>query len=346
MEKTYKNFQKLLKIERGAKSLYDDFFKKIKEPELLKGILHVRDEEVEHIKLAEELLEILRTRAEAGGKIIAAPRGKTDAISERKGLINLTAAVLRAKIQLISLVEELDLTNQKLKELNNLKSSFVSITAHQLKGPLTSMRWFFDLLLGGRVGKLNRKQKDYIKDIYSANQKLVALVSDLLKISQLEEGKIPGDIQRIDIRKLCKDSLKKHRAQIEGKKIGVSLRAPKISLAADSYLNLLENIIDNLISNAVKYAPKNGKIVVDVKKQDKDIIVSVADTGIGILTKDAPMIFERFFRAENAKKIDEGGTGLGLSIARESAKELGGKVWFEANKPKGTIFYFSLPTKR
>ena len=137
-----------------------DFFKKIKEPELLKGILHVRDEEVEHIKLAEELLEILRTRAEAGGKIIAAPRGKPDAISERKGLINLTAAVLRAKIQLISLVEKLDLANQKLRELNNLKSNFISIAAHQLKGPLTSMRWFFDLLLGGRVGKLNQKQKD------------------------------------------------------------------------------------------------------------------------------------------------------------------------------------------
>ena len=260
--------------------------------------------------------------------------------------MNLTAAVLRAKVQLISLVERLDLTNQKLRELNNLKSNFVSIAAHQLKGPLTSMRWFFDLLLGGRVGKLNQKQKDYMKDIYSANQRLVALVGDLLKISQLEEGKRSRNIQRVDLKKLWKESLKKNQAQLEGKKIGVSFRAPKISLAVDSSLTLLENIIDNLVSNAVKYTPKGGKIVIDIKKQEKETIVSVADTGIGILPKDAPMIFERFFRAENAKKIDEGGTGLGLSIARESAKELGGKIWFQANKPKGTIFYLSLPAKR
>ena len=346
MVKTYKNFQKLLKIERGAKNLYEDFLKKIKEPDLRRGILHVRDEEIEHINLAEELSEILRTRTRVRGKIVAMSPNKAKAISERKGLISLTAAVLRAKIQLISLVEKLDLANQKLRELNNLKSNFISIAAHQLKGPLTSMRWFFDLLLGGRVGKLNQKQKDYMKDIYSANQRLVALVGDLLKISQLEEGRMPKNTQRINIKKLGKDSLKKHQAQIEGKKISVSLHAPKMSLAMDSYHDLLENIIDNLISNAVKYTLKGGKIVIDIKKQEKEMIVSVADTGIGILPKDASMIFERFFRAENAKKIDEGGTGLGLSIARESAQELGGKIWFKANKPKGTIFYLSLPIKR
>lgn len=334
-----KNFQKLLKIEQGAKNAYDGFLRDIKEPDFRKNITYIRDEEIEHIALVKELLLILKSKFVKKSDNV---KYNKKHLEEREKLINATAEVLHAKINLISLLEKFDALIKELRDLNKLKSEFISITAHQLKNPLTSMKWFFDLIMAGTFGKLDQKQKDLVKDIYQSNEKLVDLVDDLLKISRLE-GEQALKSEKIDIADLCQEIFKKYKVELESKKLNVIFTGPKTPLWVDSFPNLVENVIDNLISNAIKYTSKNGKIKISFKREGENILITVADTGIGILEKDKARIFEKFFRAKNANQ--EKGTGLGLWIAQESAKQCGGKIWFEPNKPNGTIFYFSLPVE-
>lgn len=333
------NFQKLLKIEQGAKNAYNRFLQDIKDPDFRKNIIYVRDEEIEHIDLVKELLLILKSKPVAKSDKMEYDKKR---LEEREKLMNATVEVLHAKINLISLLEKFDALIQELKDLNKLKSEFILITAHQLKNPLTSMKWFFDLIMAGTLGQLNEKQKDLVKDIYQSNEKLVELVDDLLKISRLEERQARKK-ERIDIAGLCQGILKRYKAETEAKKLEISFVAPKNPLLIDSFPDLVENVIDNLISNAIKYTLPGGKIKISFKCEGKNIVVSVADTGIGIPEKDKARVFEKFFRAGNTNQ--EKGTGLGLSIAQESAKKCGGRIWFEPNKPKGTIFYFSLPIR-
>lgn len=331
------NFKKLLKIEQGARDAYTLLLGDVKDKYFRKNIIHIRDEEIGHVALVEELLKILKTKAVSKNDKVKYEKKR---LVEREKLINAAAEVLQAKIKLISLLEKFDALNRELKDLNKLKSEFVSITAHQLKNPLTSMKWFFDLVMAGSFGQLDEKQKDLVKDIYQSNQKLVDLVDDLLKISRLE-GKQERKSEKIDVANLCRGILKKYSAEIEAKKLDVSFIGPQNPFLIVSFLDLVENVIDNLTSNAIKYTLPGGKIKISFKQERKNIVTSVADTGIGIPEKDKAKIFEKFFRAGNANQ--EKGTGLGLSIAQESAKKCGGRIWFEPNKPKGTIFYFSLP---
>lgn len=342
--KNYKNFKKLLNIERGAKITYDRFLKEIKDPDFVKNITFVRNQEIEHVILAQSLLEMLGQKEKKIGARIKKMRAyPKENISDMSIFIKSAVEILHNKIKLISLLEKLDKLNLKLQELNRLKSEFVSITAHQLKSPLTSMKWFFELILGGSIGKLSKTQKEYFQDIYFSNEKLVALVDDLLKISRLEELKLQKKIESVDLVQFFRQILKKYRLAADVKELKITILEPKTVIRINSYTDLLENIIDNLLSNAIKYTPKGGRIEIKFSRQEKFILTQVSDTGIGIPSEDASRIFEKFFRAENAKKADLKGTGLGLSIARDSAEKLGGKIWFEPNKPRGTIFYFLLP---
>jgi len=341
MKKNYGKIERLLKIEQGAKNIYDDYLKKIQEEYFLREVKRVRDQEIEHITLVKKLIAIMRLSGDFAKEKTA---NKKNAITGNyQKLINSAAGELKVQIKLISLLEELDLFNNRLKEMNTLKSEFFSTVSHQMRSPLTEMKWFFELLLAGDIGKLSKKQRDYMRDIYSANQKLISLVNDLLKTSRLEEVRSIKNQQTIDLIKFLKSILSRYQTSLNLKRIKVVSRGNKESIWATSQPDLLENVIDNIISNAVKYTPESGEIRIYCRQSGKDFLLKVADNGIGISRETAGRIFEKFFRAENARIADKNGTGLGLFIAAESAKKLGGKIWFEPNQPKGTIFYFQMP---
>ncbi len=342
MKKNYASFKKLLKLEQGARDTYGRYLDDIKDPFLRKDITYVRNEEIEHVALVKEMFDILETSKNLGKK-----SGEKEDIArhlaERKKLTNATADILDSKLKLIALLEQTDGYNQKLKELNKLKSEFVSLAAHQIKSPLVAIRWLFDLLV--KENKLTKSQKSYAADIYASNVKIANLIDDLLMISRLEERGSKEKAQEIDLNVFCDDILKKYQPIIKEKRLKFVFQKLTTGLKFKTLPMLLTNVIDNLISNAVKYTPTQGKIILTFKKQGNKILGFVSDTGIGIPKESIPRIFERFYRAENADVQNKEGTGLGLAIAKDSAKKLGGDVWFESNRPMGTIFHFSFAIK-
>jgi PAS domain S-box-containing protein len=235
------------------------------------------------------------------------------------------------------------------REIDKAKSEFVSIASHQLGTPLTGIKWFIELLVKEKAGKLNKKQFEFLQQIFDINERMISLVNDLLNVSRLELGTFVIEPKDTNLAEIADSSLNELTPQIKEKKIKIS---KKISDSIGVYRGdpkLLRIIFQNLFSNAIKYTPKGGKVSISLKKTKTDIFCSISDTGIGIPKKQHNRIFTKLFRADNVAKIGVKGTGLGLYIAKTILENSGGKIWFESNtavkgkKRTGTIFYFTLP---
>ncbi len=232
-----------------------------------------------------------------------------------------------------------DITRER--EIDKMKSEFISVTSHQLRTPLSSMKWFLEMLLGGDLGALPEKQKSVMLDVYNSNERVITLVNDLLDVSRIESGKIvlePTPTNLVDFLKSMLPEVEqqfKKRNQIFEFKRQESL--PRISIDP----RLIWQVIQNLLTNASKYTPEEGKIALELSSGKKDMLVKVQDNGYGIPEFQKHRVFEKFFRADNVSKME--GTGLGLYIAKEIAEASGGKLWFESTEGKGTAFFLSLP---
>jgi len=238
-----------------------------------------------------------------------------------------------------------DLTKEK--EIDVLKTEFVSLASHQLRTPLTAVRWFIEELYNGELGELNPDQKDYVRQVMESNTRMIKLVNDLLDVSRLEAARIKIEPKLTDLLKLTKDVVSNYapvaranNCQVVVKEDSVNLPKIKIDPA------LIREVLSNLVSNAVKYSQsKSGenRVFVSLVKKDRDALISVQDFGIGIPKKFQKRIFQKFFRADNVAKIDTGGTGFGLYISKLLVEASGGKIWFDSKEGEGTTFYFTLP---
>lgn len=236
---------------------------------------------------------------------------------------------------------ERDVTHEK--EVDRMKTDFISLASHQLRTPLSAMRWFCEMLLEGDAGKMTNEQLEMVKNIDGANMRMIILVNSLLNISRIESGKIVIDPEFVDLKKVLETELSGLDIQIKAKKQTVKLLIetdlPKIYVDP----KLIGEVCKNLLTNAIKYSPVSGKIEVNIFKKEKEVILKLSDNGIGIPKISQTKIFERFYRAENALKAETEGTGLGLYLVKTVIESSGGKVWFESVEGKGSIFYFSLP---
>ena len=229
-------------------------------------------------------------------------------------------------------------------ELLRSKSEFITIAAHQLRTPLTTIHWVFEGLNGKE--KLEAEDRELVASGLLNSVKLLKIVNDLLDVSRIEEGKFGYDFEQVNIIDFLSGILT--NAEAMAKKYEVKFYSDRsgetaVNLTIDA--NRLGLAISNLVDNAIKYNVKNGSVTVKLERlPDKPYLqISIKDTGIGIPPEDMPKLFTRFFRTENAAKMEIEGSGLGLYIAKNIINRHGGTIWAESILGRGTTVYFTLP---
>jgi PAS domain S-box-containing protein len=237
---------------------------------------------------------------------------------------------------------ERDITKEK--EVSQMKNEFVGLVSHQLRTPLTGIRWFVELLLRNKEGNLIPAQLDFLKQISDSNQRMIGLVNDLLDISHLETGhKFDVVRKNFTFDSLVQEVLRDNIVLITDKNLKIVNEIPKTLLVFADYAKL-KQVLQNLVSNATKYTLEKKSIFLSVKTDvDKGLIFAVKDEGIGIPKEQLGRMFEKFFRADNASSQDPNGNGLGLYIARGIVRAHSGDMWVESEENKGATFFFSLP---
>ena len=238
---------------------------------------------------------------------------------------------------------ERDITKEK--EIDRAKTEFVSLASHQLRTPLTSIGWYAEMLLSGDAGKLTKDQNQFVNEIYEGNQRMIGLVNSLLNVSRIDLGTFVIEPEPTNIVEIADSVLEELKPQILKKQMNIKKRYDKGIPIIKADPKLIRIIFQNLLSNAVKYTPDKGKVILDIAKRDKDLLIKVVDTGYGIPKGQQVKIFSKFFRADNIQQKDVEGNGLGLYIVKSIIDKSGGKIWFESEENKGTTFYATLPLK-
>ncbi len=239
---------------------------------------------------------------------------------------------------------ELTQANERLRDLDEAKSQFVSVAAHQLRTPLTGIKWTLHALLEEQMGRLNEEQEKFAGDAYKATVRLIDLVNDLLDVARLEEGRFGFKIKKQSLVPLVKKVYENFQKAAKGKGIKFSLKLPKeIIPFLDFDEEKIAIALENLVDNAIKYTPPGGKVTATLYEEKNRVSVEVADTGIGMPADQIGKVFTKFFRAENAQLYQTSGTGLGLYLAQNIVEHHGGAMFFKTEENKGSTFTFSLP---
>ncbi|HWY80147.1 MAG TPA: PAS domain-containing sensor histidine kinase [Candidatus Sulfotelmatobacter sp.] len=237
-----------------------------------------------------------------------------------------------------------DITHEK--EIDQVKTQFLSLASHQMRGPLTTINWHAEMLLQQQGEGLSETQKKYINELYNASKRIVQLTNDLLTVSELELGRMPFKPEKLSLPKIAKRVLESFERTIVEKKLNFKEVYSDDLPEIETDLFLLKTIFNELIANAVDYTPPEGtitmSIAVDPQKTNTFLLI-ITDTGYGIPQVEQEKVFTKMFRASNAKTKVMGGTGLGLYIITLILKLNGGKIWFTSEENKGTTFTVSLP---
>jgi signal transduction histidine kinase len=221
------------------------------------------------------------------------------------------------------------------------RDTFISITSHELRIPLTAISGYADLLLRGNDPEPTRKK--WLKNILNANQVINSVIEDLVNVTHIQSGKIALKIEKIKLAPIIRDKVAFARETTRNHEFTVDVEAAIPDVTADRLK--LGQILTNLLTNAVKYSPKGGVITVRVCNdvQNRRVVLSVADEGIGISASDRDSLFTLFNRIKRPETQGIDGTGLGLYITRKLAEAMGGEVWVESELNRGSIFYVSVP---
>lgn len=228
----------------------------------------------------------------------------------------------------------------KLKELDRLKSEFVSTVSHDLRTPLTTIQGYVELL--DRAGPINDMQHDFIKKAMGSLSHITDLISDLLDIGRIEAG-FELEMRPLQLNPLLTQAVAIAVDTAKLSEISVTCEACAESLWVMGNASRLRQVLNNLISNAIKYGLSGGWIKVEARLDDEHVFVSVADNGLGIPVEEQPHIFERFHRVQTPETENIRGTGLGLAIVKSVIEKHKGRIWVDSRPGKGSTFTFLLP---
>jgi len=232
---------------------------------------------------------------------------------------------------------------EEIARANKIKTEFVSIASHQLKTPLSEISWEVELFVSKFSAGLDEKQIAIIKEIGKSNRKMIRLVSDLLDVARIDQGRLALDVQPMDLCKVAQDVVASSKVIADANNVTLAINMDKDIPAVIGDKRKMWIVIDNLVSNAIKYIEKSGSVEVSIGKDDKNVKVRITDTGVGIPKSQQDMIFQKFFRIDNATKNQTEGTGLGLYIAKNIIEQSKGSIWFTSKENEGSTFFFTLP---
>lgn len=290
----------------------------------------------------------LIVRAESIGVLVVGHTSSFKEITEYdfdllKRLVDVVGIALDNAI----LYNEVQSSNEKLKEIDKLKDEFVSLASHELRTPMTAIKSYLWMAIQGKGGPLSEKQKYYLDRAYRSTDRLIKLVNDMLNISRIESGRISIELEDVEISRLSQEVIEEVMPRAE--ELGIHLTLLPLAqlphVMADS--DKIKEVLLNLIGNSLKFTPKDGHITVSFSNENGFIKIVVADNGAGIPNEDIPKLFQKFSLLPGSytvNKVATQGTGLGLYICKSIIELHGGKIWVESpGVRQGATFSFTLP---
>ncbi len=233
-----------------------------------------------------------------------------------------------------------DVTSQK--ELERMKSNFLSVVSHELKTPLHSIKGFVDIILMGKTGPVTEIQRDFLETVKQQTDHLQRMIDDLLEFSRLESGRVTLRLQPLDVSVVIEAVVDKLTPLADSAEVTLVNQTPETlaSLSADPWR--LEQVITNLVDNAIKFTPPQGRVTISAADDGDFVQINVADTGIGIPPGEGERVFDRFYQIDSGANRLYKGTGLGLTICRHIVEHHGGRIWVKSEYGKGAVFSFTL----
>ena len=244
-----------------------------------------------------------------------------------------------------------DVTSEKSDERQ--RAEFISTASHEMRTPVAAIEGYLGLALNPATAQIDQKARDFITKAHESAQHLGRLFQDLLDISKADDGRLTNDPTVIDVVPFIHEIVQGLAPKAVEKGLRLTYKPMPDGETADDnrrlnpvyYVNVdrdhLREVTNNLVENAIKYTPK-GDVVVDISGDDSHVVVSIADTGIGIPKEDQAHLFQKFYRVDNSDTRQIGGTGLGLYLCRRLAETMGGRIWVESEYKKGSTFFLEL----
>jgi len=234
---------------------------------------------------------------------------------------------------------------ERLAEANRMKSEFVSVVSHQLRSPLSNLVWVIEILMSGRIGKIEEEQLEYFKILKENSGRMKELVNNLLIVSRIDQGTLPLKKEEFSLEEVTKKlvSVFLPFAKASNVEIKIETRGDLPKIYNDS--SQIGLVVENLLDNAIRYIKEKGTIVIKLAQKDSNIYFEIKDNGVGIPKNDQKYISQKFFRSENILKHQTEGSGLGLYIVKSIIKKAGGKTGFQSEEGKGSTFWFTIPIK-
>ncbi len=320
-------FEKLLGWSEGE-VMGENFYK----------IVEVQDEDKKPLLEGERILT--KALVSSGNEVLSS----RDTYYVRKDGSSFPVAVTVSPITVNGKVEGAvevfrDITTEK--DIDRAKTEFVSLAAHQLRTPLTAINWYAELIAEEEHG-LSKPQEEFRTEIVSASKQMTELVSSLLNVSRIELGTFAINPVPANVNEFAQSVLDELKLLIKQKKLELDFYKSEIpEIPLDK--GLFRIVYQNLLTNAVKYTPEGGKITIAHEIERDQLLISIADTGYGIPQSEQEKVFEKLYRASNARAKDPHGSGLGLYIVKAIVQESGGEIWFESIENQGTTFFVRLP---
>lgn len=255
----------------------------------------------------------------------------------------VTLVVIALALVLFVLAFLITQSFERLAEASRLKSEFINIVSHQLRSPITNIKWATDFLISPDIETSLDKKNEYSRQLKENISLMVELVDDLLIISKIEEGIFPISKKEASLSNIVENLVNAAMPHANASGLELKFNNPASPLKASFDESMIKLVVENLIDNAIRYTKKDGKIEIWLKKEGKNLIFKIEDQGVGIPLRDQKYIYQKFFRSSNALKEQTKGSGLGLYIAKLIITKSSGKIWFESEEKKGTTFYFSIP---